>query len=407
MKIFLVYDKIQPKKQPSKNGNEDKLDCTFANDLAFHGIKTQIIDINKVLSYIKLQAIFVYPLDIVNRSLFNSLQSIPTSTLAVLNKYQIPIIALAYDNVNTILDDIPKETLHKFYNVDIYFITSNLKIYNMDNNSLRIFKKIYTVNYWESTTRIIGNNWNYRDIAPPTESIDVSKKHKDFLCFNRNLRPHRLALVSEFSRQNLFENSIYTIAGSTDYQINKNVVHTAKTFLEIDNHYFLEKFSQEWSPKFLPYENASTVNTFKPDPKPYEETFYSVVTETEIRNDVLMVSEKPFKSITFKHPFIFYGSPGLLTWFKDNGYETFPEFFNESYDQEPDPCKRMSMIIKEVVKFKNLTLEQKKSKFVSILPKLEHNYNHWWFGNNIFKSEITGIFFDIYNNWRSVGVSIP
>jgi hypothetical protein len=49
----------------------------------------------------------------------------------------------------------------------------------------------------------------------------------------------------------------------------------------------------------------------------------------------------------------------MLSLLKEKGFETFPELFDESYDDEENPIKRISMIVDEVEKFTNLTFEEK------------------------------------------------
>ena len=59
-------------------------------------------------------------------------------------------------------------------------------------------------------------------------------------------------------------------------------------------------------------------------------------------------SEKVFKPIAFKHPFILIAPPGSLSALKSLGYKTFSGLINESYDQErDDDVKRLIAILEE------------------------------------------------------------
>ena len=47
-------------------------------------------------------------------------------------------------------------------------------------------------------------------------------------------------------------------------------------------------------------------------------------------------------------PFIVAGSAGTLAYLRKQGYQTFPELFDESYDWEENSSKRMEMIIEQI-----------------------------------------------------------
>ena len=57
------------------------------------------------------------------------------------------------------------------------------------------------------------------------------------------------------------------------------------------------------------------------------------------------------------------------------GFKTFPEFFDESYDEIENPKKRMNTIVKEIKKICSLSKEEIHNKYYSIFDKLEYNRN--------------------------------
>jgi hypothetical protein len=119
-----------------------------------------------------------------------------------------------------------------------------------------------------------------------------------------------------------------------------------------------------------------TVNTNKY----YENSYFSVISETtyftkEWYYAARFLSEKAFKTIAMKHPFILVSVPNSLEIYKIMGYKTFSPLIDESYDQEKDDGKRMIMILNEIERLCNLNnieLEQflKKVKIIC-----EYNYN--------------------------------
>jgi hypothetical protein len=87
------------------------------------------------------------------------------------------------------------------------------------------------------------------------------------------------------------------------------------------------------------------------------------------------LTEKVFKTIGFKMPFIFYGEPGSLQFLKTLGYKTFDKIWDESYDSIIDPVERADAITKLVSHLCSLNDKE----FLEILKRtceiVEHNYN--------------------------------
>ena len=80
-----------------------------------------------------------------------------------------------------------------------------------------------------------------------------------------------------------------------------------------------------------------------------------------------------YKPIANAHSFIIWGSPGILKYLRDQGYQTFPELFDESYDSETNHTVRLKMIVSQVERFCNLDVKRKKKLVNSIKDKLSYN----------------------------------
>jgi hypothetical protein len=74
-----------------------------------------------------------------------------------------------------------------------------------------------------------------------------------------------------------------------------------------------------------------------------------VVTETVFDYPTVFVSEKTYKPILNKRPFILVASVGCLQNLKDAGFKTFNNFWDESYDSILDPTQRM-LALTELIK---------------------------------------------------------
>jgi hypothetical protein len=80
----------------------------------------------------------------------------------------------------------------------------------------------------------------------------------------------------------------------------------------------------------------------------YNGSWFSVVTETEMRPALSRITEKPLKPLANFHPFLLLGNPGAVGLLRKLGFESFAEVFDESYDDELDPLNRYRIVYDEV-----------------------------------------------------------
>jgi hypothetical protein len=125
---------------------------------------------------------------------------------------------------------------------------------------------------------------------------------------------------------------------------------------------------------------------------PYEESFFSVTTNTLFEEKAVFLDEKVWKPILNYHPFIFVGCGGSLEELGRQGFKTFHPFIDESYDKEKHPVKRMRMIIKEVERLCSYTMEEMNNWYEQLLPRLKYNHNH------LFNLESFNQFVRVLNN---------
>jgi len=103
-----------------------------------------------------------------------------------------------------------------------------------------------------------------------------------------------------------------------------------------------------------------------------QESYLYIVSETDynppLSTSQHMFTEKTWKPIAMKMPFIIIGQPFILKKLREYGYKTFP--WEESYDEIVDPDKRMESIIDLVV-----TLNSRKD-FVELIESCEDIVDH-------------------------------
>lgn len=175
---------------------------------------------------------------------------------------------------------------------------------------------------------------------------------KIFLSWNKRARKHRFDLALLLEKHNLVDKSYvsfnkineetglefeeaYNILGkenSTVLEITPEVISgfVSKLPLVLDGETNLNKI--------MSTNLESTTRSF------YQNSLISLVAETFFYENEVFLTEKSFKQIREKHPFIIAGGVGSLKHMRDFGFKTFSDFWDESYDDCKSPVERMQRI---------------------------------------------------------------
>ena len=121
----------------------------------------------------------------------------------------------------------------------------------------------------------------------------------------------------------------------------------------------------------------------------YRDTYFTVITETNgfqwpplagpwggVTGAGRLLSEKTFKPIAQRHPFILLGIPHSLELLRFLGYKTFHPWIDESYDTETDDTKRVVMVADEIERLSNLTPDQLTDFLNGVREICDYNYNN-------------------------------
>jgi len=277
----------------------------------------------------------------------------------------------------------------KKYNIktsNIYFISNDAKL--GDNYDT------WTAKYNIPKINIITLNRYLEEAKPWVRDIDKFSiedfkvdriREKKFTCLNGAFREHRLILISELFRSGL-END-----GYISYIVNTGYNNQPPIESEIDNvdkdllKYYMDIIVpniplttelEKGMELIEPYISTSYVHEM------YTNSYFNIVTETSynwnstsIIDNNIYLTEKTYRPIFGMQPFIMVSNPGVLKHLKDMGFKTFPEFFDESYDEIENPTERMYTIINEIKRICSLSLEELHDRYYNILDKLEYNRN--------------------------------
>ena len=102
----------------------------------------------------------------------------------------------------------------------------------------------------------------------------------------------------------------------------------------------------------------------------YNDSYYSVVAETNAVNEFNFYTEKVVKPILGRRLFVAIAGQGYLRRLRSVGFKTFSDVIDESYDLEPDHTTRWGMAMDQV---KFLTEQDPVEIYAKIKHVVEHN----------------------------------
>lgn len=234
---------------------------------------------------------------------------------------------------------------------------------------------------------------NFKDTLA-FKTLENKSYEKKYLCLNGFNRPHRVSLVNLLNIHDLLKDGIVSyntnLNGSKDpggefYYHELLKWHTPESQLSQDI-----KANKDKVIALEPIWLDTTVDTSRNmaafhDTKThfYTETYFSVVTETlcmryhsqdGFTGAGREVSEKTFKAILNRHPFILVAIPGTLKLLKDMGFKTFHPLIREEYDDIWDDSERLYQIMLEVKRLCSLDNTQLTSFLTYCRAVCEYNF---------------------------------
>lgn len=206
---------------------------------------------------------------------------------------------------------------------------------------------------------------NIQAIADYQQLQTVHRLYK-FLFLNGRARAQRKYLIQRFKQSGLIDQSLWsnlddTVGGASSLSLihnNTNIAHAQipiqylPPMYEVDRYQlraeavpprdltdgFYAKhylFNREWGEIYIA-------------PKPYLDTYFSLVTETVFDYTYAFRTEKLWKPIAIGHPFIVASTPGFYKSLHNLGFKTFGHLIDESFDQIDNAQDRVEQIAKVV-----------------------------------------------------------
>ena len=260
---------------------------------------------------------------------------------------------------------------------DITLITSE---YNSDDvkwlcNTYNCKSNYYFFHGWAALDWYRGYN---RSFLHQPKNIQYT-----FLCPNNIVggkRQHRLDLFNELCKRNLVKNNLISMPAVCPYEgiavknYLKHDIELPLTIDDFDNH----------------ANNSHQITMWKQA----AESLVQVVTETSYTGNKQHLTEKTFKPIVLKHPFILVSNRGSLEYLRKYGFETFSSVWDESYDTLPDD-QRIGAIGNLLEELEHSNCREWLSE--QCAPIVEHNYN--WFYSGKFEQMLWDELLGMVEQW--------
>jgi hypothetical protein len=232
-----------------------------------------------------------------------------------------------------------------------------------------------------------AHDW-YRGYQFDARLIDPNKRQlkKKYISFNRltsNGRAYRSLFVSELIQRAILDQG-YVSYNDTCPNNNKNYVFNlldARDFglitPEVANEAIMN-IATAPVPLRIDYKdetlipNHSMLLSAVPE---CMESFVYVVTETCYWERKLHLTEKIFKPIVSRMPFVLVGCAHNLAYLRSYGFKTFDRWIDETYDTIEDPIERMHAIGSVLLDISNRSLDDLQEMLCEMQEVLDHNYN--------------------------------
>lgn len=282
----------------------------------------------------------------------NILLNIQTHAKLIYNMFIEGDIGVEEISIIEALLDEYKIPYHNFYLIHNIFNIPNCKFNQFYYNRHFIRKAIQTKKLFNEN--LLNKN-------------ELEKRYKFHIPIRRFAK-HRVDLLeSLFLNDNTFiENNLVSFNVNWD---NNRYALKGKNKKFID--FILSKKQQ-----LIDVEITNKISGYlNEDKNTYEQSCITIVTETFFEDEYNYLSEKIWKPIAHRHPFILVGRPHSLKHLHSLGFKTFDKWWDESYDNELNSDIRLEKILTEIKKINSLHIDELSKMINEMSDIIQYNQN--------------------------------
>jgi hypothetical protein len=239
--------------------------------------------------------------------------------------------------------------------------------------------KLFDVMYCCHFARVfIGSNWDAVPKTPVILDAINNPTALDYNSLNRVYRSHRGAHLCQLASDGILDKGLVSAnqkATEHDWAAIDLIRKETETREDADKRF--HSIMNEYYPRFIDgnWETHNAGPQFNTDI--YKNSLLTVITETLFLEDVAFLSEKVFKPLMMGHPMLLFAGAGTLKVIENLGFKTDWCGIDTSYDSIVDNRKRFDAVHKELVKWINLSKEEKLIRIEHSMPAIIHNFNFY------------------------------
>ena len=227
--------------------------------------------------------------------------------------------------------------------------------------------------------------YTYKEIIQNKDlKYKIGKKSKTFLMFNRRWgsQAHRVLMLAYLYKNGLLDHFNISFPKIEIDNGGTYTDHANKFFnrLNVPNIITDEdlKGLEERLPFILDTPNHKLnlmYDEFDSTRQFYEDSFVNIIAETNFFTPIVHLTEKSYKPIVYKQPFIMFAAKGSLQAMREQGFKTFGELWDESYDIEVDDTIRFHKVLDVIKEIASWSDERKLEVSATIESIVDFNYN--------------------------------
>lgn len=292
------------------------------------------------------------------------------------------------DELDSIVDYVDRNNL------------TNVTVHTCDFN-VEKFYPFYLTKFKLATDDLFLSHFDTNEFEPLADNEDTSNFSRKFISMNWRYAPHRqliatyLANLTDVHLSWYFKTDMGNVSVEPWYSIHNWIQKKPEVFnkmitgfRDLNNRspYSLDldvKEATSITHRYLKHmfpikviydhkkekygDNLDRVKTY------YNDVFCDIVTESRFAQPTSNYSEKAYRPMFYKKPFIMVGPPHTLQYMKEQGFQTFGDFWNEHYDMMEDHESRLFAIFKLIDQLNSMSIGELKDMYQKMLPIVEHN----------------------------------
>lgn len=283
-----------------------------------------------------------------------------------------------------------------FKGANVYYVNSDYNIKNNVDSLIKILKKEiktklnllihpYLFNFNENS------KYNETHFHIDNHTLTVNQNTKTYklkyniISLNCTKKTHRTELIKELKNEQNFIYSYYpyedeeqlnnTFNDKNDRELlneltELNEIYDHDLFMSINDKNIKEKTKDEIRESF----ESKHFSFQECVPLEYIQSCMDLVTESYV-DDCIMLTEKTFKPIALKKPFLLLSAKNSHKFLQKEGYELYDELFDYSFDSKPYK-ERFNSIIEQAKEILKIPTKDFSKLCKSVSEKINYNADH-------------------------------